>query len=220
MPTTDLDDWRDRLESALQDASNLRWSTDDLDEAIRKAIEEYSLVDPFEQVTTLTLAAAGREVDISTLTGRLRVTRAWWPYTSTAPEHPPNWCTFEEWGDVLYLDTGTEPAIGDVVRVWYVAMHQLEGLDSATATTLPDDAETIVLTGAAGLAAQARAAELPESLNVDSDVVKRLTTYAAARLADFHAWLTLKARQNAAKASGIAPAPRLDRWDQRSDESW
>jgi hypothetical protein len=220
MPTTDLDDWTDRLELALQDTGNARWSAADLAEAIRKAVEEYSLVDPNETVTEITLTAAGREVDISALTGRLRVTRAWWPYTSSDPEYPPNWVDFEEWGDVLFLSAGAEPEIGDVVRVWYVSMHQLEGLAGATATTLPDDAQTIILTGAAGYAAKARAAELPEELNIDSDVVKRLQAYADGRLADFKAWLAFKARQNAARVAGIAPAPRLDRWDTQDPESW
>jgi hypothetical protein len=221
MPTTtDLDRWRTRLQSALQDATEERWAAEDLDEAIRKAIEEYSLVDPLETITSLTLTAAGREVDISDLPDRIRVTRAWWPYTSTDPEYPPQWCTFEAWGDILFLDTGSEPAIDDVVRVWYTAIHTLQGLEDGDTTSLPPDAETIVLTGAAAFAVSARAAALPEALNVDADVVKRLQAYAGRKLADFERMLGRKARQIAAKSSGIAQAPRLDRWDQRADEEW
>ena len=211
---------RDRLEATLQDASNTLWSTDDLDEAIRRALEEYSLVDPLETITTVTLSTSGREVDISAITGRIQVTRAWWPYTSTDPEYPPNWCTFEEWDDILFIDTPTEPDAADVVRIWYSSLQTIEDLDSATATTLKGAAEAMIVTGAAGFAAQQRAIELAEELNVDHDVAERLSLYAAAMLEKFVRNLQQRARQLAAQASGIARAPRLDRWDQLDDEGW
>src|SRR5210317_1518561 len=50
---------RDRVESRLQDSGNLRWSTDDTDEAIRTAIQEYSQKQPAEAVGTVALSAAG-----------------------------------------------------------------------------------------------------------------------------------------------------------------
>jgi len=217
---TTLTTLRDRVEATLQDATNARWSTDDIDEAIRKALEEFCLIDPLESITTITLAAAGREVDISAISGRLAVTRAWWPYTAADPEYPPNWCTYEVWGDVLFLDTGTEPAVSDVVRVWYTTLHTLNGLDGAAATTLPTDTDTVLVTGAAGFAAQQRAVELTEELNIDDKTVQKLSTYAADRLAEFALLLAKRARHLAAQASGIAKAPSLDRWDHRDDTLW
>ena len=211
---------RDRVEATLQDSGNATWATGDIDEAIRRALEEYSLVDPLETITTKSLSSAGREIDISSITGRIAVTRVWWPYTSTDPEYPPNWCTFEEWDDVLFIDSASEPAAADVVRIWYSSLQTIEYLDSATATTLRDPAEGMIVTGAAGFAAQQRAAELAEELNVDHDVVERLSVFAAAMLESFVSALQTRARQLAARASGVAQAPRLDRWDQRSDEEW
>ena len=211
---------RDRVELTLQDSGNAIWTTNQLDEAIMRAIEEYSTIDPYETNTSLTLAAAGREVDISSVTGRIRITRAWWPYTSTDPEYPPNWCTFEEWNDVLFLDTGSEPASGDKVRVWYTTIHTLNGLAAATATTLPTTAHQAIIIGAAGFAAQQRAMELAETLNVDRDVVKKLAAWGAEHLGHFSALLDRRRAQLAAQAAGIAQAPRLDRWDQRDDEQW
>ena len=152
---TTLATLRDRVEATLQDAGNERWSTADLDEAIRKAIEEYSHVDPHETITTITLSAAGREIDISAVSGRLAVTRVWWPYTASDPTFPPNWSTFEVWTDssgaanILFIDAESEPAAGDVVRLWYTSQHTLSGLDGASSTTLPGDADAMLVTGAA-----------------------------------------------------------------------
>jgi hypothetical protein len=217
---TTLTTLRDRLEVTLQDTGNTTWSTDDLDEAIRRALEVYSTVHPYETITTVTLSSAGREVDLSSLTGRIQVTRVWWPYSAADPEYPPNWCTFEEWGDTLFLDTDSEPAASDGVRVWYTTLQTLSGLDAATATTLPPDADSLIVSGAAGYAARERAAELAEKLNVDRDVVQKLRAYADEKLAEFAASLSAKSRQLAAQASGVAQAARLDRWDRGSDEQW
>jgi len=206
---------RERLETTLQDAGHERWSSDDLDEALRRAMEEFSLVEPHEQVTTVTLSSTGREIDISSLSGCLQVSRVWWPYDAADPEYPPRWRPFEIWGDTLYLDTDSEPAAGDVVRLWHTSQHTLDGLDGASSTTLPADAETILIAGAAGFAAQARAAELSETLNVDAGVVQRLSDYARQQLAAFHILLTVRARQAAARQAGIAQAPALDRWEKR-----
>ena len=212
---TTLTTVRERLETTLQDASNERWSSDDLDEAIRRALEEFSLVEPHEQVTTLTLSSAGREIDISSLSNCLQVSRVWWPYEAADPEHPPRWRPFEVWGDTLYLDTDSKPATGDVVRLWYTEQHTLDGLDGASSTTLPPDAETILIAGAAGFAAQARAAELSETLNVDAGVVQRLSDYAKQQSAAFHILLTVRARQAAARQSGVVQTAALDRWEKR-----
>lgn len=211
---------RDRVEATLQDAANARWATSDLDEAIRRALEEFSSACPREVIVPVTLAADGREVDLSALTGRLQVTRVWFPYTAADPEHPPRWAPFEVWGDTLYLDTADEPSAGEVARLWYSAPHTLNGLDGAAATTLPADAEGLVVGGAAGQAALQRAVELSESLNVDADVVERLTIYGRARLDEFRAGLRACQRQAAARDSGVSGAPRLDRWDERDPERW
>lgn len=174
-----LADLRDRVEATLQDATNVRWSTDDIDEAIRKALEQYSRRNPDHTISTLTLAADGREIDISSLTTLLRVEKVWWDYDATTPGHPPNWRQFETWpGDLLYIDDDDAPASGDKVRIWYTRKQTIEDLDSATGTTIPDEDIGYIVTGAAHFAAQSRAVELAETLNVDRDVVKRLKEWA------------------------------------------
>jgi len=76
---------RDRVEIALQDSGNAIWATGDLDEAIRQTLEQYSRVRPQSGIATITLSSTGREVDISSVSGLLRVEKVWCPYDSSSP---------------------------------------------------------------------------------------------------------------------------------------
>ncbi len=165
----------DRLETTLSDGSNERFPAADLEEAIEKAIDQYSLYSPHHLLDSVTLSSTGREVDISTLTDLVRVEKVWWDYDSTDPAFPPHWREFEVWpGAILYINDVSEPQSGDKVRIWYTGAHELNGLNSATATTIPAEDIAFIISGAAHFAIQARAAELSESLNVSSNVVTRL----------------------------------------------
>ena len=177
--TETLTTLRDRVELHLQDSGNAKWASADVDEAIEKALEEYNRHSPRLAVTTLTLSADGREVDISSLSGILRVHKVWWPYDSADPGYPPAWVQFDVWpGDILYIDSRTEPATGEKVRIWYSTPALLNGLNAAASTTIPADDITYLINGACHYAAHQRAVELSESLTVDSDVVKRLLDWA------------------------------------------
>jgi hypothetical protein len=170
----------------LQDSTNTRWATGDVDEAIEKAIEQYSRQNPFAAITTVTLPADGREIDISAVSGLLRVEKVWWDYDVSTPGYPPNWRQFEVWpGKLLYINDPSQPTSADVVRLWYTKAQTLNGLDSATATTIPAEDITYIITGAAGFCAQSRAIELAESLNVDREVVKHLEAWAKEQMKNF-----------------------------------
>jgi len=205
---------RDRVEVVLMDTTNAKWDTGTLDEAIRAATAAYSSVCPVQGMTALTLATAGREISLSSLTTLLHVLRVWWEYTSTAPEYPPKWREFEVWpGPVLWINDGEEPGAGDIVRVFYTSAHTLSGLDSATVTTIPDAHITPLVQGTAGFAALSRAVDRTEMLNVDGWDFKRLQEYAEGQLAHFDAWLKQLATAEAVQRAGIAPTAALDRWE-------
>lgn len=184
---------RDRLEVVLQDSGNAIWATGDLDEALRQALEQYSRFRPAHAIGTITLAAAGREISISSLTGLLRVEKVWWDYDSTAPGHPPQWRRFETWpGSIIYVNDQSQPASGDVVRVWYTKAHTLNGLDAAAATTLPLDDQAFLIAGAAAFAARFRAVELAEKATVDGAVQSRLLDWASVMMAEFNEGLKIR----------------------------
>jgi len=218
-----LNDWAEenlrnfRYGMGLRQPATERWGyahdQNDLDEAIRWALGRYNEVNPETTIGSLTLAADGREVDISSLT-YLDVIRVWWPYTSTAPENPPNWRDFQVWpGDILYLDSDSEPQSADVVRVWYNKLRTISGLDSATSTTLPTQHENLIIAGASGFAAQERVQDEQQRW-----IPRKLREWAQQRLQEFERGLRQVARHQAAKHSSKASISALDRWDQQDDE--
>lgn len=206
---------RDRVELTLADSGNARWAAGDIDEAITKALEQYSRIDPQHKIGTIALSADGREIDISSLTGLTRVEKVWWDYDSSSPGYPPNWRQFEVWpGPLLYIDDATAPANGDTVRLWYTLPHTIKDLASASATTIPNEDIGYIVTGAAHFAAQQRAIELSESLNVDRNVVDRLTEYATEQGKNFRYGTRLKppAWQRYAGAFGQDDIDEAIRW--------
>jgi hypothetical protein len=206
---------RDRVEARLQDASNERWSTDDLDEAIRTALEQYSKYNPHHKLDTVNISTAGREIDISSITDDLQIEKVWWDYDSGDPSYPPNFRQFEVWpGDVLFIDDRTAPASGDVVRIWYTAMHTIEDLDSATETTIPADDEGTIVTGACHFAAHTRVVELAEEITAHDDVFDELRKFADEMGKNFRyqAQMDLRVYEKRARAYDQGDIDEAIRW--------
>lgn len=212
---------RDRVELKLADSGNNIWSTGDIDEAVRQALHEYSKTRPRQAVDLVTLAAAGREIDVSGVTGLLQVIDLWLPYTAASPEYPPNRRPFRHWADLGLLvvvdDPASsefgEPAAGEVARVFYTAMQTLKDLDSATVTTVPLDDESLLVTGAAGHAATSRAVDLAEQVTIDRLTSQQVRAWGLNQLQEFRAGLRNIARQLATTSPPWVPLPPRDRWD-------
>jgi hypothetical protein len=190
---------------------------DDIDEALRWALGRFNEVAPQETTGTLTVSTAGREQSLSSLTGLLRVTRVWYPYDSSDPSYPPNWVPFEVWGSTLFVKSTSEPAASEVIRVWYEKLCTLNGLDSATSTTFPDDAETLLVEGAVGYVLEERIMEEPTSR---WRVPRAFREWAATRLKAFEEALERYARRQAAHHAGLHELPTMDRWDKNDDSQW
>ena len=146
----------------------------------------------------------------------------WWPYTAASPESPPNWVSYETWGQsgatpLLFIDNPTEPAAGDVVRIWYLRLSVLSGLDGATTTTLPLDADTLLVTGATGYLSKERIMEEPTSR---WRVPRMLREWAESQLADFAKSLQSFAMRQAAGAAGLGHLPPIDKWESQDDDQW
>ena len=214
---TTLVSLRDRIETTLQDTGNLTWAEATIDEGITSALANYTKTVPQRKIGTVTLSADGREVDISSLTGLIQVERVWWIFTAADPEFPPNWRDFEQYSRILlFINDGSEPQSGDVVRIWYTLPHTLDGLNSATATTLPPEDDSLIVCGASAICALMRAAAISETMTIDGWSPQRMREWGAIQWHRFRQGLELEARKEATRASGIAPGPRLDRYDDGS----
>ncbi len=210
---TTLASLRDRVERILADVSNAIWSTDDLDEALRQALAEYSKIRPLQAVTTVNVTTATHELSISTITGLIGVSRVWCPYTAASPEDPPEWCAFEHWRDLAILYFPDQLDASTVARIFYDKVHTLDDLDSASATTFPDEDESLIATGAAGYAALSRALDVGEQVTLDVEVPTRLKAWAGQKLQEFRAGLADVARAQALRGKSHVELPRLDRHD-------
>jgi len=209
---------RDRAERILADTGNAIWTSDDIDEAIRRALSEYSKARPLQNVSTLSLASDAREVDASTLTGILAVTEIWLPYTAASPEFPPNRRDFEYWPDstTIYVADGAyQPQSGDVMRVFYLTVQTLKDLDAATATSFPVDDETLIAEGAAGYAATSRAVDLAEQVTLDRLTAQQIRAWGMAQLQRFRAGLKSVAAADGVRRGARVEVAGLDVWDGR-----
>ena len=203
-----LSELRELVEQDVDDAGNAVWTTAEIDRAIEKALSEYSRARPLQGDGTITLAADGREVSLSTLTGLTTVVRVWYPYTSTDPEDPPQWRQWELWGSTLYVLDGDEPASGDVVRVYYHELHTIEDLNSATETTVPPEDEETVVLGAGGYAALEKARGSVGEAGVSTETPEHWLAWATGRINSFNVQLTEIRRQLLLRVDKRVPIQR------------
>lgn len=159
-----------RVSAILVDASNAIWTTAMLDAGIRLALGKFNEFHPLKKITTVTLASDTRELSlsgVSDLRSAGDVTSVWFPYVSTEPLACPEWAAFDVYNlsGTLYLrlNSGDDPASGDVARVWYNALHTLNGLDAASATTFEVVWEGAIAKGAAAYCAIERSVDVSET---------------------------------------------------------
>jgi hypothetical protein len=125
-----------RVREDLQDTDeeNYRWSDDEVDAAINRVVMEYSLHAPIRMLTDVTTTPADNELDISGLTGLLKIENI---------EFPIGYSQFYQYwaGRVFMQDNGT----GDKARVRWLKIHTL-----GESSTIPAEHEELIVLGATG----------------------------------------------------------------------
>ena len=127
-----------------EDAQNYRWSDDELDRHIARAVKEFSEEVPFPAKATLPTTADSRVIDISPLSDRVMVEAVEYPLGI----FPPGYQKFALWGHALTL-FGEDVPDGSDCHIYYGVLHTLDGQGS----TIPARHEDLIATGAAGYAA-------------------------------------------------------------------
>ena len=195
----DLIGYRNLIRAELRDMNGAVWTDAQLDHALRAALGEYSLALPRQVIGQVTLASDGWEIDVSGLSGLLGVWEVWLPYEDDlfdGAARPRRRAYRLLTSALLRIEGGSRPAAGDVARVFYYAMHTVNGLDGASVTTVSTWHEQELARGAAALAAEARARQVGESENVTGGarfVTRRWAEDAGDR------WRRWLARQGAAQ---------------------
>lgn len=142
----DLDTMRSIVRRDLkdEDAPNYRWSDDELDRHIARAVKEFSEAVPFPAKATLPTTADSRVIDISSLSDRVMVEAVEYPLGL----FPPSYQRFALWGHALTLFSDEVPD-GSDCNVYYGMLHTLD-TDGSTISSRHED---LIATGAAGYAA-------------------------------------------------------------------
>jgi hypothetical protein len=152
-----------------EDASNYRWTNDELDRHIARAVKEFSGAIPLEEKATVATTSRSREIDIAGLTDRVMVEAVEYPVM----QFPPRYQRFALWGNTITLLGETEPD-GSVARVYYGKLHTL----NVSTSSVPTRYEDLLTSGACGYAALEWAAY----------AINRVNTGGVATPADFLTW--------------------------------
>ena len=143
-----------------EDSAAYRWTDAELDRHIGRAVTEFSEAIPLEQRADIATTAGTREIDLSSLTGRVMVEAVEYPIG----QYPPAYQRFALWGDVLTV-LGDAIPDGSNARVYYGKLHTMD----VSASTVPAKYEDLIAGGAAGFAAIEWAAYAVNKVNIGGD---------------------------------------------------
>ena len=126
-----------------EDSENYRWTNDEIDRHIARALSEFSEAVPREQTAQLSTTQDSRDLDISSLTDRIMVNSVEYPLDCW----PLSYQRFDISEDTLVFLGAALPAGDDCIVRWG-KLHTL----SAETSTIPARHEDLVSLGAEGYA--------------------------------------------------------------------
>ncbi len=182
--TTTLTTMRTALRRVLhdEDSDAYRWTDDELDRHLARAVRELSQVLPREQKDTLSTTADSRDLSVSSLADLVGVEAVEYPVGN----YPPTFVQWSLWMTTLTMLVDGAPSGTEDVYVYWGKLHTLDGSTS----TLPTEAEEAVLVGASAYAALEWASYATNRVNVGGPGTWRnYESWGRARLEDFGAWL-------------------------------
>jgi hypothetical protein len=161
-----------------EDATNYRWTDDELDRHIGRAVKKFSLAVPLESKANLATTAGSRELSLASLDGLVVVEAVEYP----VGKYPPVYVPFSLWADTLTLLVDQAPLEAESVDVFYGALQTLD----ATSSTIPSRLEDLVATGAAAYAALEWASFATNRVNVGGvDTWRHYLIWGQERMAAF-----------------------------------
>jgi hypothetical protein len=129
------------------DSQNYIWTDAEIEGAIDRAVMEYSIHAPIEQQDDIATTDGDTELDISTLTGLLKIESVEFPLGKT----PRYLQRFDHWAGSLYM---TDEGDGSNARVKWLKKHTL----AVGSTTIPPEHDEIIVLGATGYLAMSASA--------------------------------------------------------------
>ena len=178
-----------------EDAGNYRWTDNELDRHISRAVKDFSEYLSNEQTATKATTSGSRELDISNLSDRVMVVAVEYP----VDQFPKRYQRFSLWGDTLTVLSEEIPD-GSNAYVYYGKLHTLD----AGGSTVPGQYEDLVANGAAGYAAIEWAIFAVNRVNVGGDITPReFLGWGRERLNSFRQELRRLGRRNRVRVSNL-----------------
>lgn len=179
-----------------EDALNYRWTDNELDRHIGRALGEVSVASPREMKAALTTTAGSRDLSLATMAGMVAIEAVEHP----TGLYPPSYVRFNVWSGTLTMLVDSAPSGGQGVNVYYGAAHTLD----ATSSTLPVSLEDLVATGSGAYAALEWASFATNRINVGGvDVWRQYLEWGQDRMAAFMRGLAQLSRKNAVRARSL-----------------
>jgi hypothetical protein len=144
-----LTETRTRVREDLQDtdSQNYRWTDDEIDGAIDRVVDEYSIHTPIEQQDDIATTDGDTELDISSLSGLLKIESVEFPIGYK----PKYFQRIQYWAGQLYME---DEGNGNDARVNWLKKHTL----TTESTTIPVEHDEIIVLGATGYLAMSASA--------------------------------------------------------------
>ena len=178
-----------------EDSGNYRWTDNELDRHISRAVNEFSEHVPYEQKATKATTSGSRELDISNISGRIMVEAVEYPVGKFPKRYQP----FSLWGDILTL-LGDEVPDGSDAYIYYGKIHTLD----ASSSTIPARCEDLIAAGACGYAAVEWAVYAINRVNVGGTLTpKEFLEWGNQKLRFFRQELRQLGRKNRVRASTL-----------------
>jgi hypothetical protein len=181
--TGTLTTWRTAVLALLDDASSARFTSAQVDAAIRQALQAYNTRRPLVQTYILDGQDAYQIVMPADFATEHVI-----GVELDNDDDPPTELPFrafrrdEQW---VVETLNYKVASTESILVTYSTTHTLDGLDSGAGTTIPDLDEYAVMIGAAGFALRSRSVSRSESINLLPEVSENLSQLADAYLTNF-----------------------------------
>ncbi len=171
-----------------EDSGNYRWTDDELDRHIARAVKAFSEHLPCEQKATKATTSGSRELDIAALSDRVAVVAVEYP----VDQFPRRYQRFSLWEDTLTILSEEIPD-GTNAYIYYGKLHTLD----ASGSTIPGQHEDMVAAGAAGYAAVEWAIFAVNQVNVGGSTTPReFLVWGRERLHEFRKELRRLGRRN------------------------
>lgn len=208
--------YRTRISNSLDDTTT-KYTTDILDEALRKVLNEYTRAFPNIKSTTVTVSTAGKLQTLVSCTNLIAIIRIVHPYNSALDdpfvyEREDFIITWRDGSPHLFFSGDDIPQATEKILVEYAANQVVQNLDSAAATTVRDDHEDLLIVGAAGQAAMMRASGMTEKWGHRPQETSSLMLWGQQQ---YRRFIDFLAEVRAEQPIDIFPSSHwpLDKWD-------